>query len=290
MTLAAPPLPTAHAIARPSALVSLEITGRCQLSCRMCYADSGPTGTHGSMTIPDWERVIDEAAELGVPMIEFIGGEPTTHPGLPRLVRRVLDREMQVEVFTNLLRVTPPLWETFTLPGVQLATSYFSDDAAEHDAITGRVGSYVATKANIANVLRHGIPLRVGIVGVHEGQRVEQARVELAALGVDRIGYDPQREVGRAARGQQPDASQLCGQCGDGLAAINPTGAVTACVMSRWLVLGNVHDRSLAEITAGLPAARAALAEQGMPTDLHSRARCGPDGQNCYPIHCHPRT
>jgi hypothetical protein len=27
----------------------LEITGRCQLACRHCYAESGPRGTHGSM-------------------------------------------------------------------------------------------------------------------------------------------------------------------------------------------------------------------------------------------------
>ncbi|MPZ65154.1 MAG: hypothetical protein GEU83_06435 [Pseudonocardiaceae bacterium] len=44
----------------------LEITGECQLACEHCYADSGPAGSHGSMTGADWMRVIDEAAELGV--------------------------------------------------------------------------------------------------------------------------------------------------------------------------------------------------------------------------------
>jgi MoaA/NifB/PqqE/SkfB family radical SAM enzyme len=46
--------------------VWLEITGKCQLQCSHCYADSGPSGTHGRMSTPDWLRVIDQAAGLGV--------------------------------------------------------------------------------------------------------------------------------------------------------------------------------------------------------------------------------
>ena len=31
----------------------LELTGKCQLACGHCYADSGPAGTHGTMTAAD---------------------------------------------------------------------------------------------------------------------------------------------------------------------------------------------------------------------------------------------
>ncbi|MGH3779149.1 MAG: radical SAM protein [Pseudonocardiaceae bacterium] len=57
--------------------VWLEITGKCQLECVHCYADSGPQGTHGTMTTEDWVVVIGQAAALGTRMIQFIGGEPT---------------------------------------------------------------------------------------------------------------------------------------------------------------------------------------------------------------------
>ena len=70
--------------------VWLEITGSCQLACVHCYAESGPTGTHGTMTGGDWRRVIDQAAALGVRLVQFIGGEPTMHPELPRLVDHAL--------------------------------------------------------------------------------------------------------------------------------------------------------------------------------------------------------
>lgn len=108
----------------------LEITGKCQLACVHCYADSGPAASHGSMTRADWLRMLDEAAELDVGMVQFIGGEPTLHPDLPALVEHAVLRGLAVEVFSNLVHVTPRLWDTFGQPGVRLACSYYSDDAS----------------------------------------------------------------------------------------------------------------------------------------------------------------
>jgi len=71
----------------------------------------------------------------------------------------------------------------FAHRGVKLATSYYSDDAAEHEAITRGRGSHARIKANITEALRRSIPLRVGLVDVQDGQRIEQARAELEALG-----------------------------------------------------------------------------------------------------------
>lgn len=59
----------------------MEITGRCQLGCVHCYAGSGPSGTHGEMTTAEWLRVIEQAAELRTRHVQFIGDEPTLHPG-----------------------------------------------------------------------------------------------------------------------------------------------------------------------------------------------------------------
>lgn len=116
----------------------LEITGRCQLACEHCYASSGPSGTHGTMDTADWKRTIDQAVDLGVARIQLIGGEPTLHPDLPALVRHALSRGPEVEVYSNLVRVSDELWRLFESPGVALATSYYSPAAEQHDAVTGR--------------------------------------------------------------------------------------------------------------------------------------------------------
>jgi len=82
----------------PVEFLALSITGRCQLACSHCFASSGPDGTHGTMTTDDWERLLCEAAVMGVRRVQFIGGEPTLHPGLVRLVRHAVGSGLRVEV------------------------------------------------------------------------------------------------------------------------------------------------------------------------------------------------
>ncbi len=43
----------------------------------------------------------------------------------------------------------------------------------------------------------------------------------------------------------------LCGACANGNAAITPSGDVYPCVFSRWLPIGNINERSLAEVLHG---------------------------------------
>jgi MoaA/NifB/PqqE/SkfB family radical SAM enzyme len=301
------------ATARPLRFMWLELTGKCQLECSHCYADSGPSGTHGTMTVSDWEAVIDEAAIAGVKLVQFIGGEPTLHPDLPYLIRYVLSTGIQVEVYSNLVHVTPALWKVFSLPGVRLATSYYSDNRAQHRQVTRR-DTYRPTRANIAEAVRRGIPVRVGVVDVRDGQRISEAVAELKALGVTSIKTDRVRALGRG--GGTCDVGQLCGACGRGVAAISPTGEVWPCIMSRWMPAGSVREDSLADIVASqtwldlvatIPETHGAVAchpvaelsaERCHPTVEVSAERCHPtvevSAERCHPSvevsaeRCHP--
>lgn len=277
-----------------------ELTSRCQLSCRHCYADSGPSGTHGSMRFTDWVRVLNQAAELGVQMVQFIGGEPTLYPDLARLVKHALRRGLAVEVFSNLVHVTDELWEVFCCPGVSLATSYYSDDPGQHAAITGR-RSYARTRANIIEAIRREIPLRAGVIDLGDGQRTDSAQRELGELGVSSVEYDLLRQIGRGVRDQRASVEQLCGNCGDGVAAISPDGIVWPCVFSRWLPVGNVLEHELGEILTGPDAERIcgqlaqAFAERAARACRPSCGptcepnRCAPDcAPSCSPARCHP--
>lgn len=270
----------------------LELTGLCNLSCRHCYAGSGPDGTHGAMSVGEWFSVIDQAADMGVSMIQLIGGEPTLHPAFPDLLRYAVDSGLAVEVYSNLSRVKPEWWEIFSHPDVSLATSYYSDMPAEHDAITRRRGSHSRTLANIKEALARNIPLRVGIVDTGNGQRAGQARAELESVGVTSIGIDRERRLGRAATASEPDASQLCGKCGDGCLAISPEGTVWPCVFSRWLPVGNVRQTRLADIAAGqaLADTMTGLREVFEPDRPCVPKMCDPQcGPNCSPT-CNPQS
>jgi Radical SAM superfamily len=215
-----------------------------------------------------------------------IGGEPTLHPQLPELVEHALGRGLEIEVYTNLVHVTDRLWDLFQRPRVRLATSYYSPDAAEHDGITTR-RSHDRTLANIREALRRHIRLRVGVIGVTDGQRITDAVAELRGLGVDEVDVDRLRRVGRGEGGRTMDIDQLCGRCADRVLA---EGTVWPCVFARWMVIGNVRSRSLADLDAAASATRAELAEVFVRRAESAQARSAGD---CPPVGpdygCDPR-
>jgi MoaA/NifB/PqqE/SkfB family radical SAM enzyme len=193
--------------------------------------------------------VLGQAAALGAGHAVLIGGEPTLYPALGRVVRAALGLGMAVEVYSNLVRVTAAMWELFSVPGVSLATSWYSDGRVQHAAVTGGRDTWRQTRANIGEAVRRGIPVRAGVVdGIIEGQRADEAVRELGALGVADVGRDMLRQFGR---GTVPDPSQACGQCGRGVLAVLPDGSVTPCPLTRWLKAGNVRDMPLGEIAGG---------------------------------------
>jgi hypothetical protein len=66
--------------------LELEITGKCNLACSHCYAESGPRGTHGTMTVDDWKRVVNLATYVkgAVSMnatLTVQGGSSASDPG-----------------------------------------------------------------------------------------------------------------------------------------------------------------------------------------------------------------
>ncbi|MEI5100232.1 radical SAM protein [Streptomyces sp. PmtG] len=269
----------------PPRFVWLDLTRRCQLKCIHCYNQSGPDGGHGTMYRHDWLKVINEAADLGVRQVQLIGGEPTMHPHGIEIADSALAKGLGVEVYSNLVHVSEAWWTQLVRDGASLATSYYSDQSAEHNKVTGRRG-HTRTRQNIIKALELGVPLRVGIVAVNGAQRAEAAKRDLESLGVKRIGVDRVRPFGRgAATSQTPDVSGLCGRCGDGVASIGPDGEVSPCVFSTWLRGGNVRNGSLASILRGPAMAEAtALILKGRSNDVSA---CRPD---CVPKNpCDPR-
>lgn len=280
VTLAAP---------EPLTALWLELTGRCQLECVMCYADSGPHGAHGDLDTAAWTTVLDQAVERGARMVCLIGGEPTTRPDLPALIDHALSVGLAVEVYTNLYRVPDSLWPHLAKPGVQLATTYLSDQAEEYDRITGRPGSHTRTRANIAKALRLGIPLRVSVIDTVPGQRVEQARADLIALGVpeDQVTGDHARGFGRGASAGI-DESDTCGRCGHGVAVVLPDGSIAPCVMTRHEALGDVRRDGL-DAVLGSPAFAGRVTHLDAvrrPATVGECLTCGPNSA-CRPS-CSP--
>src|SRR4051794_766984 len=98
----------------------LEITSRCNLTCAHCYASSGPQlPLTERMQLDDWCRVMRDARTAGCRRLQFIGGEPTLHPEIGRLVEHAARVGFRhCEVFTNATLLRDSLIRTFRECGV----------------------------------------------------------------------------------------------------------------------------------------------------------------------------
>ena len=176
-------------VARPYALLA-ELTYQCPLHCPYC---SNPVrvGKNGELATDDWQRVIREAAELGVLQIGFSGGEPLVRKDLPELIRAGRDARL----YTNLITSGVGLDENCArelyhagLDSVQL--SFQSDTSDLADEIAGARG-YERKIEAAANIRAAGISLSLNFV-IHRRnidrlaqmidltEKLEADRVELA--------------------------------------------------------------------------------------------------------------
>jgi molybdenum cofactor biosynthesis enzyme MoaA len=260
--------------------LALELTGRCQLACAGCYTSSSPASHPGVMTVDGWLGIIDQAAALGVRRLQLIGGEATLAPGCGTILAHALTCGMPVEVYSNGYRIPEPIWTLLGYAGASLATTYFSDDPTQHDAITGRPGSHARTRASIVRAIEQGVRLRVAVIDHGSNQRMAEAAAELQALGVTNVGVDRVRRIGRAALDGLDPAGQLCGRCGDRRAAITADGMLRPCVMARTLAAGSVRAQPLAELLDS-SAWRAAVA--AVPTRRGGGCKPDADSGDCKP-------
>ena len=69
-------------------VVFWNLTDRCNLSCAHCYNRSGPgCQTEGELSTAEALGLIDDLAEMGIPLILFTGGEPLMREDIWELAR-----------------------------------------------------------------------------------------------------------------------------------------------------------------------------------------------------------
>lgn len=230
----------------------LEITPSCNESCFHCYNDSGPhRAKDGSMDPELAVRVMSEAVDLGCRTVQFIGGEPTMHSDLCKLIDHAGTLGLSVEVFTNATRVDERLIRCCARNNVLVAVSIHSDCAKGHDSITQLPGSHARTVSGISRLTQAGVRVRAGVVDFGDGN-LQKAVAFAESLGVEYVKTDKVRGFGRGedlvVHQIGSDISELCGNCADGRACVLPNGDLVPCIMSRQFVMGTLLTSSLEEL------------------------------------------
>jgi MoaA/NifB/PqqE/SkfB family radical SAM enzyme len=291
----------------------LEITEKCNLSCVHCYAESDPSKpmTRG-MNIEDWICVLKEARRLNCENIQFIGGEPTVHPGLILLLEESYKLGFSsIEIYTNGLSISNKQMDLFKQWDIKIAVSFYSTNPIVHDRITQKSGSYYKTLDFIQRAIKAGIQLRVGIIQIDQSNDdVVEAISHLKNIGITSLSVDRVRGVGRgngiigANVARESCMGELCGECHKGKSCVTSSGDVFPCIMARKDLLGNIKTTSLEDIVEGsrlrdfTERQLAYIKNVKMPA-IVSANPCHPQYGNCKPTEtngfsrsdnpCHPQ-
>jgi radical SAM protein with 4Fe4S-binding SPASM domain len=252
----------------------LELTERCNLRCRHCYAEAGQPPPHGEYTTSDWLRVMDSLVETGFPGVVLTGGEPLVRPDFEKIYLKAVELfDDAVTILSNGVQIDEHTAGLIREHGSRLSISFYSHSASRHDAMTGVPGSFDRLVEAFRLLLDRGVSFTVNIV-LHEETYGDLPGIRefLTSLGIDesRTRANPVLPAGRgcAAKtdlrllrndfphepflhvGGRESRELSCPTCWQGQITITPQGRLLLCNMLRDLSVGELGQQDLGSILA----------------------------------------
>jgi PqqA peptide cyclase len=211
-TLPRTDVPITMAGDRPLGLLA-ELTYRCPLGCPYCSNPTSLRHDAAELTTNEWQRVIREAAELGVLHVHFSGGEPLLHPGLVELVAAARAAGLYTNLLTSGIPFSRAPAESLRAAGLDhVQLSLQGDEAELADPIAGR-RSHVEKLAAARLIRELGWPLTLNVV-LHRTNvsRIPQLVALAEELDADRLELANVQFYGWAHRNRDvllPNVAQL---------------------------------------------------------------------------------
>jgi 7,8-dihydro-6-hydroxymethylpterin dimethyltransferase len=182
----------------------LEVTGKCDLACPVCYADAG---SGDLLSLAQVEVILDafQEAEGGkAQILQVSGGEPTTHPRILDILRLARAKRIRyVMLNTNGLRIAEDPEFARALAefkgGFEVYLQFDGVSAGANEPLRGRDLVDVKRRA-LENLAANGVPstlVSTILLGVNDQ---EIGRIVLFALktpGVRGVNFQPLAFFGR---------------------------------------------------------------------------------------------
>jgi len=177
----------------------LQITNSCTLDCRQCYTRCRSDSAFSDLTKSEWISLSDQLVEAGIIHVYFEGGEPFARSDFLDIAE-YFSRRALVWMRTHATTLTRSTISGIVEARIALVSvDIFSDNAKEHDYLSGGEGSFNLTLKGIEGLVHSGIDVvLICIVNSISVGRL-QGIVDLAArLGVSKVGFFRLYPLGRA--------------------------------------------------------------------------------------------
>jgi len=173
---------------RPYSLLC-ELTYRCPLQCPYCSNPVDFARHTEELTTAEWERVLTEAAALGVVQAHFSGGEPLLRADLPQIVRRARDLGLYTNLSTGGTLFDETTGTQLRAAGLDSLQVSIQDAHAENsDRLAGGAPSF-AKKIHAAQIAKQlGFSLTINVVLHRQNLDRIEAIISMAEeLGAERL-------------------------------------------------------------------------------------------------------
>lgn len=147
-------------------VMNFNLTFNCNRKCKYCYMDA----THSNEIEQDrisTERlikVINEAADLGVTKMVFIGGEPFLHPDIIQILKACSDRRINAQITTKYYISDEMLDELAGLNNLELVLSYDINKEEICNELIGSENFYNEMESTLRGAVKRNINVIVAPV------------------------------------------------------------------------------------------------------------------------------
>jgi MoaA/NifB/PqqE/SkfB family radical SAM enzyme len=138
--------------------ISLTLTNRCNLKCKMCgqwseqgYMREQPANLKQEMTLADWKRIIDELADHSISSLLLRGGEPFLFPHIIELLEYINSKGIFTSIDTNGTLLARYAADIVRIGKIHLTISV-DGPADVHDAVRGVEGCFERVQEGAARL------------------------------------------------------------------------------------------------------------------------------------------
>jgi radical SAM protein len=140
-----------------------EITQSCDLACKHCRAAAQPIAHPDELTTAEGKALIDQIADMHIPIFVFTGGDPLKRKDVFELIRYAADKKVSVAVTPSAtpLLTREAMFKMKEAGLVRLGISLDGSTPEIHDTFRGLPGAYARTIQAIEWANEAGIPVQV---------------------------------------------------------------------------------------------------------------------------------
>jgi radical SAM protein with 4Fe4S-binding SPASM domain len=198
-------------------ILTLAITGACNLVCSHCWVAAGEAASPGHVPLPILHHLIADFAALGGSGIRITGGEPLCHPQLLDILSLSCSyRFTTVALQTNAMLLGDEQCTALRhrdFPGLSIQISLDGATAATHDLVRGE-GAFHGALQGIMRLVQAGLGQRISLFFTemrHNLSDIPELLTFADQLGIGSVTTGTMVQCGRASEATllaPPEVSQ----------------------------------------------------------------------------------